>query len=113
MAALPRRNRVVEQWENLDLDGNPVPVEDWPMPRALCGESFSGCELRVRRRDTGKEFIGSYNGSLVRNAAGEPLFAMLTVRDITERKRAKESLNPSPSEKQHAGDLQPGVVAGR
>lgn len=76
------------RWTIRDLDGTPVPVQEWPLPRALRDESFTDVELRVRRRETGREFVGSYSGGLVRGDAGEPLFAMLTIRDITEQKHA-------------------------
>jgi PAS domain S-box-containing protein len=89
------RQQIQEQWELLDMDGHPVPVADWPMPRALRGEVFDGYELHVRRRDGRRDFIASYGGSLVRSAAGEPLFALLVVRDISARKAAERALRAS------------------
>jgi PAS domain S-box-containing protein len=90
--ALLAKDQVVKQWEILDLAGELVPVEDWPMLRALRGDTFSDYELCVRCIDTGKEFIGNYSGTLVRDSAGVPLVAMLTVRDVTDRKWAEEAL---------------------
>ncbi len=49
-------------FEVSDLRGQPRPPEDWPVRRALRGEVFTHHVLRVRRRDTGQEFIGSYGG---------------------------------------------------
>jgi len=86
------KDDALDQWEIRDLAGRPVPVHEWPMPRALCGDIFSGYELRVRRRDTGTEVIVSCNGRLVRDSGGAPLFAMLTVRDVTARRQVQEAL---------------------
>jgi len=90
--ALVPMDEVAEQWEISDLEGRPVPVEDWPMPRALRGDTFSNYELLVRRSDKGNEFIGRYSGSLLRDGSGEPICAMLLVHDITEEQRAKQEL---------------------
>ncbi len=78
-----------------DLDHQPVPLESWPLSRALRGEHFSGYSVRVRRQDTGREWVGSYGGTPVRNREGELLFVILTLRDITETMRAEEALRES------------------
>jgi PAS domain S-box-containing protein len=91
--ALIPMDEVATQWEIFDLMGNPVPIEDWPMSRALRGESFGNYELRVRsRRDKGRSFIGRYSGTLVSDSSGHPLCAMFLVHDITEELWAKDEL---------------------
>ena len=40
-------------------DGSALPPEQWPIDRALKGESVTDFEIHVRRRDTGKLWIGS------------------------------------------------------
>ena len=72
-----------------------MPFEHWPLVRALSGESFVDCELQVVRKDTGKSWIGSYNGSQVRGKSGAVALAVITVRDITERKRVEDALRES------------------
>ena len=84
-----------DTFELSDIDGHPIPFEEWPLVRALRGESFVGCELQVLRKDTGKSWIGSYNGSQVRGDSENIGLAVITVRDITERKRAEEDLRES------------------
>lgn len=74
------------------LDGRPLPIDDWPMARVLRGETFTNFELGARRADTGKEWIGSYSGTPVRDSDGRMIQGVLTARDVTEQKRAEESL---------------------
>ncbi len=78
-----------------ELDGRPVSFEDWRLARALRGERFSDHEVVVRRKDTGKRWVGSYSGTPVWNRAGDAILAVITLRDITERKHAEEALRKS------------------
>ncbi|HYE21482.1 MAG TPA: GAF domain-containing protein [Tepidisphaeraceae bacterium] len=70
-------------------------LDQWPMSRVLRGETVVGCELSVRRTDTGLELFVSYSGAPVRDADGRVALAILTVHDVTDRKaveRAREDL---------------------
>jgi len=92
------RRPLIEYWEMFelfDLDGRLVQFEDWPLPRALRGERFVDYEVRVHRKDTGRVWIASYSGSPVHNNAGETILAVITVRDVTERKRMEQALQDS------------------
>ncbi len=73
-------------------DGQPVPVDEWPISRILRGETLSELELRGRRRDTGREWYFSFSGAPVRNGRGEQILAVVVTRDITARKRAEAEL---------------------
>jgi PAS domain S-box-containing protein len=73
------------------LDGTPVPVEDWPLARILRGENFHDLELCVCRVGGDWQRIFAYGGTLVQDENGQPLMAIVTVNDITERKRAEET----------------------
>ena len=79
-----------ETVELLSLENRVLPLEDWPLSRALRGETFSHYEVMVRRRDTGRTWIGSYNGALVRSRTGEAILAIATIRDITALKQAAQ-----------------------
>lgn len=92
-------------FEVSDLDGNPVLFEQWPLCRAIRGERFADCEVRIRRKDTGRSWIGSYSGTPVQSKTGDFLLALITMRDITERKQTEAEiqrlasypvLNPNP-----------------
>ena len=80
---------VLEVW---DLEGRPLPLDEWPISRALRGEHVQSQEIRVRFKSTGHERILSCNGSAIRDAAGDILMAILTSADITERKRTEAAL---------------------
>jgi PAS domain S-box-containing protein len=77
------------------LDGRTVPPARWGLLRALRGEVGSAVELRVRRKDTGHSWIGSFTFAPIRNPQGEIIGAVFTVRDVTEQKRMEEELRVS------------------
>jgi PAS domain S-box-containing protein len=82
-------------YELSELDGRPVPVEQWPFARVLRGEGFVDWELRRRRRDGGDERILSFTGTPVRDARGEQVLGLAVARDVTEQRRAEEALRES------------------
>ncbi len=71
------------------LDGRPVPVDEWPLGRVLRGETLSELEVRVRRLDTGRTWIASYSGTPVRGDNGEVVLAVVAIRDVTAEKEAE------------------------
>jgi two-component system, cell cycle sensor histidine kinase and response regulator CckA len=85
-------------FELSSLDGSVLPVDEWPLARVLRGEQLRDLELRIRRLDGRSIRTFSYGGGLVRDAVGQPFIAVVTVRDVTERKRAEERL---AAEKEH------------
>ncbi len=77
------------------LEGEPLPMESWPLFRALQGETFNSLELRVRAVRTGEWKAVSYGGAPVRDAAGKIILAVVTSRDVTAQKaveREREQL---------------------
>ncbi|MHB9130229.1 MAG: sensor histidine kinase [Armatimonadota bacterium] len=87
------------------LDGALLPFEQWPLPRILRGETLHDWDVRIRRISTGTERIFSYGGSLVRDTDGQPLMAVLTVTDVTDRRRVEDALrdlNATLEERVHA-----------
>src|ERR1700736_578199 len=86
---------LVDTFELSTLDGAPVSVERWPLARILRGEEIPGLELRVRRVGSDWQRIFNYGGALVRDANNQPLLAMITITDITQRKGAEEMVRAS------------------
>lgn len=88
--------RQLSEYQNIfevkDFAGKVVPLEQWPMSRALRGDKFTDYELIVRRKDTGKTFVGSYSGRPVTNELGNIILSVVTMRDVTELKRVREEL---------------------
>ncbi|HEX5324921.1 MAG TPA: DUF4118 domain-containing protein, partial [Capsulimonadaceae bacterium] len=75
-----------------DLQGNLLPLFDWPLSRAVRGERFSNYEVRVRRLDHDDEIYVSYSGTPVLDEDGHPQLAAVILRDITELKHAQMTL---------------------
>jgi diguanylate cyclase (GGDEF)-like protein/PAS domain S-box-containing protein len=77
------------------IDKKEVPLEQWPVSRALRGETFSQHELWARRVDIHREWFISFSGSPVFGADGKQSLAVVISRDITERQLAQEQLQKS------------------
>ena len=73
--------------------GESLPYENWPVPRALRGESAFNVEFTMRRRDTRESWIGSFNCAPIRGKGGSILGAVVTARDVTEEKHRKLALS--------------------
>ena len=71
------------------LDGRELPLEEWPISRAIRGEVFSDVDLRLRRA-TGEEMLVRYAGRAVRDARGNVELGVVTMRDVTRELRAAE-----------------------
>jgi PAS domain S-box-containing protein len=75
-----------------NMDGTELPADQWPLSRVLHGERLHEWEVRIRRVHGDWERIFSYGGTLVPDANGKPLMAVVTLSDVTERKRAAEEI---------------------
>ncbi|MBK6854832.1 MAG: response regulator [Burkholderiales bacterium] len=73
-------------------NGEPAPVEQWAVPRALRGESATNAEFRLRRKDSGEAWIGSYSFAPIRDASGAIVGSVMVGRDITAQKLAEQEL---------------------
>lgn len=75
------------------LDSKPLAPSDWPLSRALRMERFANLELKLKRLDTGEERFASYSGTPVIDENGQPQFALVTLRDITDLKQTQLDLS--------------------
>jgi diguanylate cyclase (GGDEF)-like protein/PAS domain S-box-containing protein len=92
----PRRNSEYPGFMDVFFsDGTPATPEQWVVPRALRGEQATGVEYRQRRKDTGEEWVGSFNFAPIRSRARDIVGCVVSALDITERKRAEEALRNS------------------
>jgi PAS domain S-box-containing protein len=90
-----RFTELIDTFELSTKDGAPVSVEEWPLARILRGEKVQDLELRVQRIGCDWHRIFHYGGTLIRDATNQPLMAIVTATDITERKRADDQLKTS------------------
>ncbi len=79
-------------FELFDVQDRLLPGDEWPIGRALRGETFRDFEVRVRRKDSSRTWFASYGGTPVLDDQGDPLCFIVTLRDITRRKRTEEEL---------------------
>ena len=79
-------------FEVCSVVGQALPLEAWPIPRALRGETATNIEHLLRRKDTRQEWYGSYNFAPIRLSDGVIIGAIATARDITHSKRGEEEL---------------------
>jgi PAS domain S-box-containing protein len=93
VAALPAHlSTFMELFELALPDGTRLAMNAWPLPRILRGERLHEEEIRIRRVDTDWQRTFSYGGALARDAAGHALLAVVTVRDVTERRQAEDRI---------------------
>lgn len=88
-----RRNlyEIPDTFELYDLDGRLLPVDEWPLSRALRGETFAGMEVKAYKKGIGYLGVWSYGGTRISDWNNGCL-GIVTVEDITGRKRAEEIL---------------------
>jgi signal transduction histidine kinase/PAS domain-containing protein/ActR/RegA family two-component response regulator len=81
-----------DTFELTGMDGTVLSVDQWPLARVLRGEQLHDMEIHIRhiRRDWLRIF--SYGGTLVRNPEGDPIMAIITIRDITDRKQSEKRI---------------------
>ena len=70
-----------------------LPVSDWPVSRALRGESFQEWELAGRRLDTGRQWLFRFSAEAVRDAEGKVTLAVVVTRDVTASGQLAQALH--------------------
>lgn len=71
------------------LDGERVPLNQWAVSRALRGETVTGAEYTLRLKRTGETWIGRFNFSPIRDAAGVIVGAVVVAHDMTQRNQTE------------------------
>jgi PAS domain S-box-containing protein len=77
-------------FELATLNGDVLPLDEWPLAKVMRGEQFHDLELSIRRLDEDWRRTFNYGGVLIKDDVGEPILVVLTISDITERKHADE-----------------------
>lgn len=92
------RTALAEYPEILDVfmaDGTPAPLEQWAVSRALRGEMASSVEYRLRRKDTGESWVGSYSFAPIRAEDGRIVGSVVSGRDVSPIRQAQADLAAS------------------
>lgn len=79
-----------ELFELSDEEDRLLPVEEWPISRAIRGETIKSYVARVRRVDSGRSWYASYGAVPIHDQRGRMLLAIVTLRDITGQKIAEQ-----------------------
>ncbi len=75
-----------------DAAGHWCELDQWPVCRALRGESGVGCEYTARRKDTGETLVASYSFGPLRDARGQITGTVTIIRDTCRAKADEEAL---------------------
>ena len=75
-----------------DLSGAPVVHEERPLSQVLAGRTVSNVDVRAVRKDTRREWVGSYNGVPIRDGEGRVTMAVMTIRDVTVSRQYERQL---------------------
>lgn len=86
---------LVRYFKICDLDGRTLPIQKWPLGRVLSGEVIKEYEVRVNCHETGRSFVGSFNGTPIYDEEGRRVLHIVTVRDITEQHEARIHIRQS------------------
>ena len=78
-----------EIFDLYDLNDNLIPLDQWPISWALRGKSVIDFECKCVRKDTGKFWYGLYSALPLLDRAGNFLFAIVSIKDISLRKAAE------------------------
>jgi diguanylate cyclase (GGDEF)-like protein/PAS domain S-box-containing protein len=92
------------------LDGTRLPVAEWPISRLLAGQSVPSVELKVSYKRSGRSWIGAFAGTIVRTGPAGTQLAVLTTRDISQRKCAEKAMQLSEERLRLAFDNIPDAV---
>jgi PAS domain S-box-containing protein len=103
---------VMEKFEVLDVEGDPLPLERFPGRRALAGEEGPDEILRFRVLAAGEERWSIVRSTPIFDERGRIRMAVNIFRDITERRRAEDALREirDAERRRIARDLHDGVL---
>ncbi len=71
--------------------GELLSYEEWPIPKLMRGDTLRDYDAILCNVKESWQLDVSFGGVLVRDAAGQPLLGLLTIRDMTEHRRAERA----------------------
>lgn len=88
-------SEAVALYDVFTLEDLPVPVQQWPLPRLLREGRLDNYELKVRHRRHNWERILNFGGVVLAGSKKTEPLGLLTIRDVSEQRRAAEALRLS------------------
>ena len=85
---------MARSWQDLDTEGQPIPLHEAPLALALQGKATKGKEMKARRKD-GTERWEVVDGVPIYDGEGKLIAGLIIFPDITQRKQAEEALRES------------------
>jgi PAS domain S-box-containing protein len=82
----------IREFEIQYLDGRIMPLEEWPISRAMRGDYVRNYDLRLITRATGQMKVLSYSVAPVYDRTGVPRSFVFSIADLTLRERAEREL---------------------
>ncbi len=76
--------RYTELFELLNMQGNQIPIESWPIWKIKYGEKVLDYSVQLHRKDSDTITQVSFNGSPVYDHQGTKILLVLSMRDLTE-----------------------------
>jgi PAS domain S-box-containing protein len=97
------------QYQCFHLDGRPYALTEYPLARALAGETVVDDEMRVVRLD-GSPGQMVFNATPIRDADGAVVAAVTSFNDVTEQRATEARLAESERRFTIAADLAPNPI---
>lgn len=83
----------LDSFEISGVQGEPVTPDQRPLLRALHGEFFRNEEYRLHAKNSDRAIVCNVSAAPVANRAGQIVQAIVSFRDVTERKQYDEARN--------------------
>jgi PAS domain S-box-containing protein len=97
-----RLGEYVGEWELRYPDGRLMPIEEWPMGRAIQGDYVNNFEAYLHNVKSDYRWVGSYTALPVLNIKGEVTLIVMTILDITEQKKSEVLIKNTLSKLEHS-----------
>ena len=81
---------ILGRYEILTDEGEPFPLERYPGRLVLQGADEAEAIFRYRVRETGEEHFSAVKATAIRDAAGDVIYAVNLMRDVTATRRREE-----------------------
>jgi two-component system, cell cycle sensor histidine kinase and response regulator CckA len=96
-----------DKWEAYLPDGTPMAAEDWPLARALAGETVHGEEFwSPDPTDPGRHRWWRIHAAPIRDRRGHVTAAVATSEEITDQRQVEEALRHSQEQLRHAQKME-------